>query len=165
MHLTTGCPLFRRKSPPSARLNLGVRPHMASAALTELFNAAVEFAEAMLAKEGEFIPFGVTLTGNEKVALVHGSVGVEDPASTDVIDLLQSSFEQSAAEGSISAAGVCLDIKIVPPGAAEKSDAICVRLAHVSGEAVEVYLPYTCEQSGHHAFGEVFATAAATFKL
>jgi hypothetical protein len=28
MHLTTGCPLLRRKSPPSARLNLGARRHM-----------------------------------------------------------------------------------------------------------------------------------------
>jgi len=138
---------------------------MASPALNELFNAAIGFAETMLAKEGEFIPFGVSLDPKGKVALVHGNVGSEHPASADVIALLQSSLQQSAAQGSICAAGVCLDARVVLPGTADKSDAVCVRLAHVSGEAVEVYLPYTGQQPGTHAFGELFASEAGAFRL
>jgi hypothetical protein len=138
---------------------------MASPALNELFNAAIGFAETMLAKEGEFIPFGVSLDAEEQVALVHGDVGSEHPASVDVIALLQSSFQRSAAEGSILAAGVCLDVRVVAPGAADKSDAVCVRLAHVSGEAVEVYLPYTDKPPGSHVFGEAFTTEAGAFRL
>jgi hypothetical protein len=138
---------------------------MASPALNELFTAAFGFAETMLTKEGEFIPFGVSLDADGQVALVCGDVGSEHPASADVIALLQSSFQQSAIEGSILAAGVCLDVRVVHPGAADKSDAVCVRLAHVSGEAVEVYVPYTGQQPGTHTFGEVFATAAGAFRL
>ena len=100
-----------------------------------------------------------------QIALVAGDVGSEHPASADVIALLQSSFRQSAAEGTIRAAGVCLDVRVTPPGTATHSDAICVRLAHASGEAVEVYAPYTGQQSGTHAYGEVFATPASEFRI
>jgi hypothetical protein len=137
---------------------------MASSDLNELFEAAVSFAETMLAKEGEFIPFGVSMDLIGKVALVAGDVGSEHPASTEVIALLQSSFQQSAARGSIRAAGVCLDVRVTPPGTAARSDAICVRLAHVSGEVVEVYVPYT-GQSGTYQYGQVFATQASAFRV
>ena len=139
---------------------------MASSDLNELFNAARSFAELMLAKEGEFIPFGVSMGLNNQVAMVAGDVGCEHPASADVISLLQSSFQISAiTEGSIRAAGVCLDVRIVPPGSDTKSDAICVRLAHISGEAIEVYVPYSLAGPVGYSYGKVFAAAASEFRL
>lgn len=138
---------------------------MASPDLNELFQAAVTFAETMLAKEGEFIPFGVLMDTYGKVALVAGDVGSERPISADVIALLQSSFMESAAKGAIRAAGICLDIRTVPPGQDTKSDAICVRLAHVSSEAVEVFVPYAEHQPGIYVYGERFAAQAQDFKF
>lgn len=138
---------------------------MASPDLNELFQAAVTFAETMLAKEGEFIPFGVSMNINGKVIHVAGDVGSERPSSRDVIELLQSSFVRSAAEGVIRAAAVCLDTRTIPPGHDTKSDAICVRLAHVSNEALEVFVPYAKHQSDKPVYGEVFAAQAREFKF
>jgi len=119
----------------------------------------------MLAKEGEFIPFGVSMDDAGEITLVSGDVGSEHPASKNVIKVLQSSFHDSARKGKIKAAGVCMDVRIIPPGEERKTDAICVRLAHISGEAVEVFVPYT-EQSRHkYAYGNTFASHGGEFVL
>jgi len=138
---------------------------MASPDLNKLFTAALSFAETMLAKEGEFIPFGVSMDNEGEVTLVSGDVGSEHPASKDVIQLLQSSFHDSAREDRIRAAGVCMDVRVVPPGEEKKTDAVCVRLAHISGEAVEVFVPYA-EQSRHkYVYGNTFANQGGEFVL
>ena len=139
---------------------------MASSDLNELFSAARSFAELMLSKEGEFIPFGVSMDVNGQVAMVAGDVGDEHPQSAQVIVLLQDSFRESAMrDGAIRAAGVCLDVRLVPPGGDARSDAICVRLAHISGEAIEVYVPYSSAGPGMLKFGDVFATGASEFQF
>lgn len=138
---------------------------MASPDLNKLFNAALSFAETMLAKEGEFIPFGVSMDNEGEVTLASGDVGSEHPASQDVIQLLQTSFRDSASEGGIRAAGVCLDVRIVPPGEEKKTDAICVRLAHISGEAVEVFVPYAEQNPRKYVYGNTFASQGSEFVL
>ena len=137
---------------------------MASSDLNQLFNEALSFAEYMLIAHGEFIPFGVSMDPTGKIAQVAGDLGTEHPQSADMVDLLQSVFRESAATGSIYAAGVCIDMLVVPPGGAEKSDAICVRLAHTSGESVSVYVPYAKTQ-GACTFGQAFATQGDSFRL
>lgn len=138
---------------------------MASTDLNKLFKSALSFAETMLAKKDEFIPFGVSMDNEGEVTLVSGDVGSEHPASKDVIKLLQSSFQKSACEGAIRAAGVCVDVRVVPPGQERKTDAICVRLAHTSGESVEVFVPYA-EQSRHkYVYGNTFASQGSEFVL
>ena len=78
---------------------------MASPDLNELFQAAFDFAKTMQVEAGGFIPFGVSMDVSGAVALVAGDVGIEQPASKDVVALLQSSFRQSADESSIRVAG------------------------------------------------------------
>lgn len=138
---------------------------MASEDLNELFRAARSFAEIMLAKEGEFIPFGVSMEIDGKVALVGGDVGSEHPASVDVIELLQSTFRKLALDGEIRAAGVCMDVRVVPPGQSDKSDAIGTRLAHISGESTVVFVPYTRLADGDYGFGGIFAISSSSFSL
>jgi len=138
---------------------------MASAQINELFAAAFEFAQRMLSEHQAFHPFGVSMGMDGKVAMVAGYTGDEYPPAQDVIDLLQSNFIDQAKDGTILAAGVCLDVRVVPPGASSKSDAICVRLASSNGEAVEVYVPYAKPFLGDHRYGETFATRGQTFVL
>lgn len=138
---------------------------MASEDLNALFNEALGFAEYMLLARGEFIPFGVSMSPDGKIAQVAGSLGTEQPKSADMVEFLQSSFAHSAALGSIRAAGVCLDMYVVPPGQEQKSDAICTRLAHVSGETVEVFVPYSRDKHGAFQLGQTFSTAGVEFKL
>lgn len=70
-----------------------------------------------------------------------------------MVEILVAGFLQEAAVGAIRAAGVCLDVRVVPLTSSEKSDAICAQLEHVEGDCLEVYLPY---KKG----GSVVATAA-----
>jgi hypothetical protein len=100
---------------------------MASSQINELFAAAFEFTQRMLYEQQEFHPFGVSMGMDGNVAMVAGYTGDEFPPAQHVIDLLQSSFIDQAKDGTILAAGVYLDVRVVPPGASSKTDAICVR--------------------------------------
>ena len=138
---------------------------MASEDLNTLYNEARGFAEYMLLAHGEFIPFGVSMSLDGEISQVAGDLGTEHPESTEIIEFLQSSFVQSAAVGAIRAAGICLDTYVVPPGEDRKTDAICTRLAHVSGETVEVFVPYSKERNGAFQTGQPFAATGGEFKL
>ncbi len=138
---------------------------MASEDLNALYNEARGFAEYMLLTHGEFIPFGVSMSSDGKITQVAGDLGIEHPKSAEMVEFLQASFAQSANLGSIRAAGVCLDMYVVPPGQQQKTDAICIRLAHVSGETVEVFVPYSRDNQGAFQLGQPFATAGGEFAL
>lgn len=138
---------------------------MASEDLNALYNEARSFAEYMLLAHGEFIPFGVSISSDGKIAQVAGDLGTNHPKSAEIIEFLQSSFAQAAALGAIRAAGICLDAYVVPPGEKQKTDAICTRLAHVSGETVEVFVPYSRDGLGAFQLGHPFAAAGDQFKL
>jgi len=84
--------------------------------------------------------------------------GHEHPRSQELIELLFSGLSEQASQGSIIAAGICMDVKVVPPGSIAKTDAICVELEHRDGEAVDVFVPYAISSSGSITYGEIFAT-------
>lgn len=138
---------------------------MASDDLNALYNEARGFAEYMLLTHGEFIPFGVSMSPDGTIAQVAGDLGTEHPKSDEMVSFLQSSFAKSASLGRLRAAGVCLDMYVVPPGKQEKTDAICTRLAHVSGETVEVFVPYSRDSHGSFQLGQPFAAAGGDFEL
>ncbi|MBI2190810.1 MAG: hypothetical protein HYU36_02350 [Planctomycetes bacterium] len=130
---------------------------MAHPDLDELLNALYSFAQEMLAKHGEFHPFGVSLSRDGEMALEQGYTGDEHPPSEQMIDTLVGGLRAMAGKQEIRAAGICLDVRVTPPGTTEKSDAICARLEHENGEAVEVYLPYRKGWFGKIKYGEIFA--------
>jgi hypothetical protein len=111
----------------------------------------------MLAKHGEFFPFGASMTADGEVAHVGAYTGNEQPPSQEIIELLRASFSDQAKAGKIRAAAVCLDVRTVPPGQSQKTDAICVSLEHARGDAVDVYLPYTKGWFGKYYYGTLFA--------
>ncbi|MEZ4388048.1 MAG: hypothetical protein R3D98_10830 [Candidatus Krumholzibacteriia bacterium] len=129
---------------------------MAHPDLDELLNALLPFAQEMLSKQGEFFPFGATMKSDGSIASAAGDAGGEHPPSQEVIDLLLSGFRDQASKGEIKAAGVCLHVRISPPGSGT-TDAVCARLEHSTGETVEVYLPYKKGMFGRLKFGKIFA--------
>ena len=138
---------------------------MASEDLNVLHNEARGFAECMLLAHGEFIPFGVSMSSDGNITHVAGNLGTEYPQSAEMVEFLQSCFARAATRGDIRAAGVCLNMYIVPPGEQRKTDAICTRLAHVSGEAVEVFVPYARDRTGTFHLAQPFAVAGREFQL
>lgn len=131
---------------------------MARPDLEELMNTLVPFAQQMLAKSGEFFPFGASMRRDGQIVQNAAHTGSEHPPSQELIDLLTAAFQQDAAAGNLLAVGICLDVRVVAPGTTEKSDAICVRLEHADGEAIEIYVPYKKGWFGKIKYGELFAS-------
>jgi hypothetical protein len=64
-----------------------------------------------------------------------------------------------AAEGRCRAVGICVDIRIVLPGATEKTDAALASLQDATG-ALNVYLPYQKQPGGRIEYGSLVAEHA-----
>jgi hypothetical protein len=81
----------------------------------------------------------------------------EQPDSTRVLELLLEAYAGQAASGQIRAAGVCMDVTVVPPDGGEPVDAMCAQLEHAEGEAVDVFLPYHLDPDGGLEYDDLFA--------
>jgi hypothetical protein len=127
--------------------------------LEELLNALVPFAQQMLSKHGEFYPFGASMNPDGEVAANAADTGDEHPDSQELIVMMMEAFRREAAAGGIRAAGICVDVRTIPPGETEKTDAIKVGLEHQSGEAVDVFIPYEKGFLGKLKYGGLFAAA------
>ncbi len=129
---------------------------MAHPDLDELLNNLLPFAQEMLAKHGEFFPFGATVASDGEVRL-NAAEPDDDSDSLKMIDQLERGFGCEAAQGAIRAAAICLDVRVALPKDGRKTDAVCVRAEHENGECPEVYLPYQKSSTGHLTYGELFA--------
>jgi len=121
-----------------------------------LMNEAIPFAKRMLREHGEFYPYGYVMSSSGEIALKAGYDGTEHPKSQTIIDLLIAGFKKDAAAGRVKATALVYDIRVIPPGAAEKSDAIAVALDHRDNYSVVVVLPYVLN-NGEISVGTAFA--------
>ena len=131
---------------------------MAHPDLDNLMNALLPFAQQMLAKHGEFYPYGSIMTTSGEVVSQAASDGGEHPASQPLIDFMTQAFRAQAAVGEIRAAGICYDVRTIAPGQTEKTDAICLDLEHQTGQCFSVYVPYKKGWFGKIQYGDLFAT-------
>lgn len=123
---------------------------------TDLMNMLVPFAEKMLREHGEFYPFGGVMLADGSMQHFGASDGTEHPKSKDLIDLLIAQFREGGRQGKYKATGIVYDVRTIPPGASEKTDAIAARLDHQAGYSVVVMIPYRLSE-GQLAKGTVFA--------
>jgi hypothetical protein len=131
---------------------------MAHADLEELLNALLPFAQEMLAKHGEFYPFGASIDAAGEITAQAAELGEENPDSHEVIDMLIAGMRAEAQRGEIRAAGICYDSRVVPPGKTEKTDAIACRLEHENGEAVQTFVPYRKGLLGRYKYDDLIAS-------
>ena len=118
---------------------------MAHPELDALFNTLFPFAQTqtMLREHGEFYPFGALMTSSGEIRQVGAKMEDDDhPPSQLLIDLLTETFKKQATKGELRAAGICYDVRTVPPGEDQKRDAVCCGLERYSGETVNVFVPY-----------------------
>src|SRR5262245_13385837 len=127
--------------------------------LDTLLNPLLSFAQQMLAKQGTFFPFGASMRSDGEIAMAAGYIDERGSELVEIIDLIVQGFQQEAAIVAIRAAGICIDMRIVPPGGTEKTDAICVQLEHGEGDCVDVYLPYKKGWLSRFKFGQIFAVS------
>ncbi|MGB8252241.1 MAG: hypothetical protein WCF08_03435 [Anaerolineaceae bacterium] len=131
---------------------------MAHTDLDELLNTLLPFAQQMLEKNGEFFPFGADMKPAGEIEMIGAYEGHEHPPSQTLINLMTEAFQKQALNGELRAAGICYDVRTIPPGETEKCDAICMSLEHQSGEAVDVFVPYKKAWHGKIRYGEIFAS-------
>lgn len=106
--------------------------------LDALLNDLLAFAERMLREQGEFYPFGGSITADGERISVGAKGSSDHPPSRELIEIMTDAFRRQAAEGKIRAAGICFDVRVVPPGQPDKTDAIELSLEREGDDAVEV---------------------------
>jgi hypothetical protein len=110
--------------------------------LEKLFGFAVEFAQDMLQKNGEFYPFGATLADDGQIAAEGGYTGDDEhPSPQDVYVAVHERFAAAAAENRILAAALVADVAVPEELEAPSRDAIRVHL-EAQGFARFIYVPY-----------------------
>jgi hypothetical protein len=122
-----------------------------------LLDTLFGFARQQLEKHGEFFPFAAAIDSVGEPRMVGVYLGEEHPQSAAVIEALYQSLSRAAAGGEIRAAGVCADVRVMPPRSSDTTDAISAAIEHRSAEPVDVFLPYSKGQPHGFAFGELFA--------
>ena len=126
--------------------------------LDALLAFLVEFAQIMLREQGEFYPFASGMKPTGEMTAVGADTGHPHPPSDEVIAILFSTLAEQAQAREIKAAGICMDVRVIPPGSEQKTDAVCVELEHEDGAAVHVFLPYVIKAPGVVTYGDIFAT-------
>lgn len=80
----------------------------------------------MLAKRGEFYPFGAIVRASGETRLLAADPGQDHPASADVLSLLVDRLRQDRAD--LRAAAICSDVRL------PDSDAVRVEFEHHAGQ-------------------------------
>jgi hypothetical protein len=129
---------------------------MAHPDLETLFQTLLPFTQKFLGEYGGFNPWGAVMYSGGDIQWVGADNGEEFPPAEELIQLLAENFQQQSTRGVLRAAGMCYDVRVVAPGESQKSDAICCSLEHISGEAVDMFVPYTKTHDGIQ-YAEVFS--------
>lgn len=108
----------------------------------KLMDSLLPFASQMLTAHGEFFPFGGTMDPQGQIGMSGGWTGEEHPPSGEVISLLHSAFVAGAREGKFMATALVYDVRVIPPGQENKTDAIAVDVSHRDGVSQTVIYPY-----------------------
>lgn len=123
----------------------------------ELLDVLTKLAAQFLQDEVEtFPPSGATLGRDRKVELVkpYDREGYEAPEMQ--VGLLQASFRQAAGKGEIRACAFSLDVQVQDPRSEQETEAILVSIETESGEAMDIFVPYT--RSPEFELGRPFAS-------
>ena len=131
------------------------------AQLERLVAAVLPIAEQLLNAHGEYYPFGATMSSDGKISNVAGYTGDEHPKSSELISFLKAAFTSQAASTTIMASALIYDVRTIPPGATEKSDAIAIDLDHRDGMSITMLIPYRFDPDKKVSLGEAFATKGA----
>jgi hypothetical protein len=131
---------------------------MAHPDLIALMNDLLPLAERLLVEQSEFYPFGGSIASDGKHISVGAKTDSDRPKSKELIGIMTIEFRRQASEAKIRAAGICFDVRVVPPGQVDKTNAIQLALEREAGDAVNVFVPYAQLPDGAFTYGEMFAS-------
>lgn len=109
--------------------------------LDRLVTLVLGFADRMLRENGDFYPFGATVSVAGQVVMLAGMPDdSERPSSASVIAVIVDSARSR--RNALRAIAICSDVR------ANDSDAVRVGLEHRDGHALAVYVPYKTKRFG-----------------
>src|SRR6185312_16353105 len=108
-----------------------------------LMNAALPFAEKMLAEHSAFFPYGAAMKDNGEIVNVAGYDGQQHPPAQEIIDLLYTELRKDASKGTYKATAIVYDVRVTPPGKTAITDAIAIALEHRENYSAIVVFPYS----------------------
>ena len=124
--------------------------------LDALIDTLLPVAQNLLARYGEFHPFGAFMRSDGTIELVAGYDGTDQPSNENLIEILLGTLRTEARGGELRAGGICVRVRATPPDGSARTHAARLNLEHVSGAAVEVYLPYRRTIFRRFRYGDLF---------
>jgi hypothetical protein len=124
-----------------------------------LLEPCLSLAKRLLSKFGEFLPFGHAMRANGEIESFAFDAG-PDKTGRERVDYGLIAFREVAKTRGLRATALCFDVRVVPPGESDKSDAIEIQMEHIDGAALSVFLPYQRDSSGMFIYGTLFAAKA-----
>jgi len=109
--------------------------------LASLLRYCEQFAQQMLARSGEFHPFGSFVNAEGKIEALGAHLGSEFPAGGEVYTFLESAVASMAAQGKVSAYALAANVSIPSGLASPLPDGIRVHV-EAPGYSRLVYTPY-----------------------
>jgi hypothetical protein len=125
--------------------------------IDNLLNLCLGFADEMLAKHGEFYPFGAKINAEGESDMVQGLMGEERPSEEQLISLTLAGLRNEAERGGIRASALCVNVTLSRPDG--RTDAIRVMLEDAS-EAMYAFLPYKIGFGRRVKYGELEVSRA-----
>jgi len=130
----------------------------------KLFIILVPFALQQLQKHGEFYPFAGFISPAGQLNLEGADIGKKKPESSEVIEFLTGALHAQSLKGECRATAICVNVRVIPPGATEKTDAVLLRFECQNGNNVNVVVPYTAIKPGTIRTGNAFTAQAKPTK-
>lgn len=124
----------------------------------QLMDAALPFAEKMLAEEGTFFPYACAMTPGGEIVAVKAFEGNQLPESSELLNLTQQALVFGASKREFKATALIYNVTLKEKDEDDSrpTDAIAVNLDHQSGYSIVVFLPYSIKD-GKLEFGEMGA--------
>lgn len=113
-----------------------------------LVDELMPFAKRMLGEYREFMPYGGHMKLDGEIVYEGATTGEKRSKSQPLIDNLRDAHREQARVGSIRAACIVYDMRIIPPKRTEKLDAIAFELDHRDDYSGVAVYPYTIDDSG-----------------
>ncbi|MFA6059620.1 MAG: hypothetical protein WC756_15545 [Taibaiella sp.] len=130
--------------------------------IDKLIEANKKMAKALLEEFAEFYPFAYSLNSLAEVRNIATMIDSETPSPLEVVKELEEVLAIAIKEYDIWAVSICLDVRIVPEGESEKSDALDIRINMANADPLEVFVPYMLN-NGEVTFSDEEVHSGAKF--
>ena len=126
----------------------------------ELINALLPVGQAMLQRDGKFIPCGCAMKTNGEIEHKELYDGEESLETHELIGLIKEDYQSSALKGEYKATAIIYDVRVTPPDTDMKTDAIAMAIDHKENYSIIMFFTYLMDGS-IVKFGEMYAEAGS----